>query len=103
MRLWRLISENETKRSNFEKNESTKSQKAAGVRIVREEVDFEAAMSAPERRICKFGPPSDARGSELSSKLRVRDLRPLDKLFLLPKKQVKNGSRPVLWVQSPLP
>ena len=32
--LWRLISENETKRSNFEQNRSTKSQKAAGVRIV---------------------------------------------------------------------
>ena len=31
---WRLISENETKCSNFEQNRSTKSQKAAGVRIV---------------------------------------------------------------------
>ncbi len=36
VRLWRLISENETKSSNFEQNKSTKSQKAAGVRIVRE-------------------------------------------------------------------
>ena len=33
-RLWRLISENETRCSNFEQNRSTKSQKAAGVRIV---------------------------------------------------------------------
>ena len=33
VRLWRLISENETKCSNFEQNWSTKSQKAAGVRI----------------------------------------------------------------------
>ena len=35
VRLWRLISENETKRSNFEQNVSTKSQKAAGIRIGR--------------------------------------------------------------------
>ena len=34
VRLWRLISENETKCSNLEQNVSTKSQKVAGVRIV---------------------------------------------------------------------
>ena len=34
VRLWRLISENETKCSNFEQNRFTKSQKATGVRIV---------------------------------------------------------------------
>ena len=39
--LWRLISENETKCSNFEQNRSTKSQKAAEVRIVEPETAFE--------------------------------------------------------------
>ena len=34
VRLWRLVSENETKCSNFEQNMFTKFQKAAGVRIV---------------------------------------------------------------------
>ena len=36
VRLWRLISENETKCSNFEQNGSTKSPKATGVQIVPE-------------------------------------------------------------------
>ena len=34
VRLWRLLSENETNCSNFEQNRPTKSPKAAGVRIV---------------------------------------------------------------------
>ena len=34
VRLWRFISENETKCSDFEQNRSTKSQKAAGVGLV---------------------------------------------------------------------
>ena len=34
VRLWRLISENETKCSNLEQKRPTKSQEAAGVRIV---------------------------------------------------------------------
>ena len=40
VRLWRLISENETKCSNFEQNGSTKSPKAVGVRIVLERIWF---------------------------------------------------------------
>ena len=43
VRLWRLISENETKCSNFEQNWPTKSQKAAGERIVFEAESVESS------------------------------------------------------------
>ena len=46
VRLWRLISENETKCLNFEQNRSGKSPKAAGVRIVPE---LESCLNARAR------------------------------------------------------